>query len=88
MIIKILFILTDEKKTENKVSLVMKSLTTHYACYIELLLCSYFITKTISNNYSKHDPNSPLLFGSVGDDDTIKIREVISCRDCQMNLFE
>ena len=32
--------------------------------------------------------NSPLLFGSVGDDDTIKIREVISCRDCQMNLFE
>ena len=47
-----------------------------------------FSSKTVSNNYSKHDSISPLLFGSVGDDDTIKIREVISCRDCQTNLFE
>ena len=47
-----------------------------------------FSSKTVSSNYSEHNPDSPLLFGSVGSDDTIKIREVISCRDCQMNLLE
>ncbi len=47
-----------------------------------------FSSKTVLSNYLKHDPNSPLLFGNIGEDDVIKIREVISCRDCQMNLFD
>ena len=47
-----------------------------------------FSSKMVSDNYSKHNLNSPLLFGNVEDDDMIKIRDVISCRDCQMNLFD
>ena len=43
--------------------------------------------KTVCANNKLHDPRSPLLFGSVGQDDVIKQREVRSCRDCQMKLF-
>ena len=43
--------------------------------------------KTVCANNKLHDPRSPLLFGSVGQDDVVKQREVHSCRDCQMKLF-
>lgn len=43
---------------------------------------------TVSQNYSLHNPNSPLLFGTVTDIDVIKDRDVKSCRDCQMNFFD
>jgi len=39
------------------------------------------------NNYSKHDKNSPLLFGTVGEDDKITERKVISCKQLQRSLF-
>ena len=47
-----------------------------------------YSSKTVLSNYSKHNPTSPLLFGEVGADDTIKSREVFSCRDCQIKLFD
>ena len=47
-----------------------------------------YSSKTVLSNYSKHNPISPLLFGEVGVDDTIKSREVFSCRDCQLKLFD
>ena len=43
---------------------------------------------TVSKNYSLHDPLSPLLFGTVTDKDVIKVRDVKSCRECQINLFD
>lgn len=43
---------------------------------------------TVSKNCSLHDPRSPLLFGTVSDADVVKDRDVKSCRDCQMNLFD
>lgn len=43
---------------------------------------------TVSKNYSLHDSQSPLLFGSVANNDVIKVRQVKSCKDCQMNLFD
>ena len=43
--------------------------------------------KIVYNNCQSHDPKSPLLFGSVGQNDVIKQREIRSCRDCQMKLF-
>ena len=46
-----------------------------------------FSQKTVYANNKLHDPKSPLLFGSVGQDDVIKLRDVHSCRDCQMRLF-
>lgn len=47
-----------------------------------------YSSKTVLSNYSKHNPNSPLLFGEVGPDDIIKTRDVFSCRDCQIKLFD
>lgn len=47
-----------------------------------------FSSKTVEKNYSNHDPKSPLLLGSVEDEDSIKIRNVVSCQECQLNLFD
>jgi len=47
-----------------------------------------FNQKTVSKNYSLHDSNSPFLFGTVTDIDVIKIRDVKSCIDCQMKMFD
>lgn len=42
---------------------------------------------TVTKNNALHDSTSPLLFGKVTEEDKIKVREVKSCRNCQMNLF-
>lgn len=47
-----------------------------------------FNKAAVSKNCAQHDPKSPLLFGTVTDEDVIKIRDVKSCRNCQLNLFE
>ena len=47
-----------------------------------------FSQNTVSKNYSLHDLNSPLLFGTVTNIDVIKVRDVKSCIDCQINIFD
>lgn len=44
--------------------------------------------KTVATNTSKHNTASPLLFGEVGDDDVIKDRKMVSCRDGQVQFFD
>lgn len=57
-------------------------------CKNECLYCyANFSSKTVYKNDKLHNPQSPLLFGTVGEDDVIKQREVHSCRDCQKRLF-
>lgn len=57
-------------------------------CKNECLYCyANFSQSTVTKNFSQHDPFSPLLFGKVLEDDEIKVREVKSCRNCQINLF-
>lgn len=46
-----------------------------------------FSDKTVKSNYEKYDRNSPLISGEVGPGDTIKEREVKSCRLGQMCLL-
>ena len=43
---------------------------------------------TVDGNFSKHNPLSPLISGDVGEGDKINEREVRSCRDSQMRLFD
>lgn len=52
-----------------------------YYCYAN------FNSKAAATNYAKHDPLSPLLFGTVGDDDVIKDRAMSSCKVLQQQLF-
>ena len=42
--------------------------------------------KTVCSNSSKHNPESPLLFGEVGPDDKITERKVTSCRVNQIKF--
>lgn len=35
-----------------------------------------------------HNPNSPLLFGEIGEDDVIKERAVKSCKENQLTIFD
>ena len=47
-----------------------------------------YSSKIVATNSMSHDPHSPLLFGTVNENDVIKQRQVTSCRHCQLNLFE
>ena len=52
--------------------------------------CKYcyanYSEKTVCSNSSKHNPESPLLFGEVGPDDKITERKVTSCRVNQIKF--
>lgn len=43
---------------------------------------------TVKRNSMTHNPNSPLLFGEVGEGDVIKERVVKSCKENQLTLFD
>lgn len=42
----------------------------------------------VRKNIRAHDPNSPLLYGSIGPEDVVKDRILESCKIQQMNLFD
>ena len=44
--------------------------------------------KTVSRNVVAHNPNSPLLFGEIGENDIIKERSMKSCKESQLNIFD
>ena len=44
--------------------------------------------KTVKRLSVEHDPYSPLISGHIKEDDIIKEREMRSCKQCQLNLFE
>ena len=54
--------------------------------------CLYFYANysqnTVKRNAMAHNPESPLLYGVIGDDDVIKERDVKSCIENQMTIFD
>ena len=53
--------------------------------------CKYcyanFSLNTVDKNFAIYNPFSPLLCGSIIDEDIIKEREVKSCKESQLNFF-
>lgn len=47
-----------------------------------------FSPKTAAVNFARHDPLSPLLYGTVGPQDVIKERMMRSCKELEKILFE
>ncbi len=43
---------------------------------------------TVRRNTVAHDPNSPLLFGEIGEGDVVKERDMKSCKESQITLFD
>jgi hypothetical protein len=58
-------------------------------CPHECLYCyANFNHSFVHKNYAQHDPESPLLFGTVGPHDRIHERKIFSCREIQESLFQ
>lgn len=58
-------------------------------CPHECLYCyANYNHDLVHRNYATHDPESPLLFGTVSPNDRIHERKIFSCREMQKSLFE
>lgn len=58
-------------------------------CKNSCLYCyANYSSNAVNNNFIAHNPLSPLISGDVNDDDIIKLRDVKSCKNCQLRFFD
>lgn len=55
-------------------------------------LCRYcyanYSSSIVRKNVIRHNPVSPLISGDIDENDTVKERQVLSCKNCQVQLFD
>lgn len=62
---------------------------TYNTCKHGCLYCyANYSQNTVKKNANAHNPESPLLFGEIGEDDVVKERAVKSCRENQLTIFD
>ena len=62
---------------------------TYNTCKHGCLYCyANYNQNIVKKNAMAHNPNSPLLFGEIGDDDVIKERVIKSCKENQLTIFD
>lgn len=58
-------------------------------CRSGCLYCyANYSQNAVNKNAYEHNSDSPLLFGTVRDDDVIKARDIKSCKNSQVSLFD
>ncbi len=62
---------------------------TYNTCKHGCLYCyANYSQNIVKKNAMAHNPNSPLLFGEIGEDDVIKERAIKSCKENQLTIFD
>lgn len=62
---------------------------TYNTCKHGCLYCyANYSQNIVKKNAMAHNPNSPLLFGEIGEDDMIKERAIKSCKENQLTIFD
>lgn len=58
-------------------------------CKNQCLYCYANYSQTsVNRNNSAHNPYSPLISGEIGEDDVVRIRKAVSCKNCQLSIFD